>query len=258
MASLAMRLIIALLVCLSSLFSYCGSKEYNPVTGEKQYISLTENQEIALGLRSVPEMLAKYGGMYPKEKYQKYIDKVGFKVVRNSKVKDTPWKFEFYLLKDTKTVNAFALPGGQIFVTAGLFRLFTSENQLAAVLSHEIAHVVARHSSQHIAKAKLTRGVTDAVMVASGDARAAQISAIVGKLVNMQFNRDDEIEADRLGVYFMNDAGYNPVGMVELMQILEKLRRGVRQPEFFSTHPSPDNRIQRIKKAIKEKQSGIK
>jgi predicted Zn-dependent protease len=97
--------------------------------------------------------------------------------------------------------------------------------------------------------------MTGAVMVASGDARAAQISAIVGNLINMQFSREDEVEADRLGVYFMTDAGYDPEGMVELMQILEKLGRDSRMPEFFSTHPSPDNRIGRIREAIRENKS---
>lgn len=255
MTGVAARIVMGLIVSLMSLFSYCTSKEYNPVTGEQQYISLTPKQEIALGLNAVPKMLENYGGLHPSEKARKTLDRVGERLVARSAARDTPWQFAFHLLGDGETVNAFALPGGQVFVTAGLYRLFTTESQLAAVLAHEIAHVVARHSSQHIAKAKLTRGLSDAVMVASGDARAGQISAVVGKLVNMKFNRDDEIEADRFGVFFMMDAGYDPAGMVQLMEILEELARGNRMPAFFSTHPSPENRIGRIRAAVQERRA---
>jgi predicted Zn-dependent protease len=252
MTGLAMRLVMAAVVSIISLLSYCSSKEYNPVTGENQYISLTARQEIALGLQAVPQMMKQYGGLYPKQKYQEFVDRVGFRLVQSSRAKDTPWQFEFHLLNDPKTINAFALPGGQIFITTGLYTLFSSEDQLAAVLSHEIAHVVARHSSQRIAKASLTKGIADAVMVASGDARAGQISAIVGQMVSMKFSREDEIEADRLGVFFMTESGYDPRGMVQLMELLQSTGRGNRPPEFFSTHPSPENRIEKIQEAIRE------
>ena len=245
-----MRLIVGLIVMIFSLFSYCGSREYNPVTGEHQYIGLTARQEIALGLQSVPEMLKQYGGLHPDSRLQKHVDGVGLAVVNKSRAADPRWQFEFHLLNDPKTINAFALPGGQIFITTGLYKLFTTTDQLAGVLAHEIAHVVARHSSQRIAKSKLTNGLINAVMVGSGDATATQIAALAGELVNMRFSRKDEVEADRLGVYFMADAGFDPGGMVELMMILEETGRGARMPEFFSTHPSPDNRIEKIRQAI--------
>ena len=247
-----MRLIIGLIVCIFSLVSYCGSKEFNPVTGEKQYIALTTRQEIELGERALPEMLQEYGGLYPDQEVQNYIDKVGLKLIRNSSAKDTPWQFAFHLLNDPKTVNAFALPGGQIFVTSGLYKLLPAESQLAAVMAHEIAHVVARHSAEHIAKARLAQGLTDAVIVASGDATAGQISAVVGQLVTMKFSREDEVQADRLGVNFMADAGYDPKGMIQLMEILQKTQSGNRLPEFFSTHPNPENRIEKIQQAIED------
>ncbi len=249
-----MRLIIGLILCIFSLVSYCGSREFNPVTGEYQYIGLTERQEVALGLQAVPEMLNTYGGLYPDSKLQKHIDSIGFSLIQKSRAKDTPWQFEFHLLKDQKTINAFALPGGQIFITKGLYDLFSSEHQLAAVLAHEIAHVLARHSAQQIAKSKLTNGLIDAVTVVSGDAASGQISAVIGQLIHMNFSRKDEIQADRLGVFVMADAGYNPSGMVELIQLLEKTA-SVRIPEFFSTHPNPENRIEKIQAAIQEYRS---
>jgi predicted Zn-dependent protease len=249
-----MRIVIGLILCLFSLFSYCGSKEFNPVTGEHQYIGLTSRQEIELGLKAVPDMLTAYGGLRPDQELQDVVDATGFKLVNNSRAKDTPWQFKFHLLNDPKTVNAFALPGGQIFITDGLYDLFSSENQLAAVLAHEIAHVLARHSSQQIAKSKLTNGLIDAVIIVSGDASAGQVSAIVSQLVNMSFSRKDEVQADQLGVYVMADAGYDPAGMIQLMEILEKTA-GMRVPEFFSTHPNPENRIEKIQQAIDYYQS---
>ncbi len=253
MLNIVIRLIVALVVTIFSLFSYFGSKEYNPVTGEKQYVSLTQRQEIALGLQAVPEMIQKYGGLYPDQKHQNYIDKVGGKLISGGAAKDTEWKFEFHLLNEPNVVNAFALPGGQIFITTGLYKLFQKESQLAAVLGHEIGHVVARHSAQRIAKSKLTKGITDAVVVASGDARAGQIAAVVGQLVNMKYSRGDEVQADHLGVIFMSDGGYDPRGMIQVMQILGSLGSGSRAPEFFSTHPNPENRIGKIQNVIQEK-----
>lgn len=246
-----MRLIIGLIMMLFSLFSYCGSREYNPVTGDHQYIGLTARQEVALGVQAVPEMLKQFGGPHPDARHQARVDRVGMAVVEKSRADDPRWRFDFHLLNDAKTINAFALPGGQIFITAGLYRLFDREDQLAAVLAHEIAHVAARHSAQRIAKSKLTSGLLNAVMVGSGDATVTQITALAGELIHMKFSREDEVEADRLGVFFMTDAGFDPNGMVELMTLLEKSGGG-RMPEFFSTHPSPDNRIEKIRQAIAE------
>ncbi|RJP93743.1 MAG: M48 family peptidase [Desulfobacteraceae bacterium] len=247
-----MRLIVGLIMMIFSLFSYCGSREYNPVTGENQYIGLTARQEVALGLQAAPEMLKQYGGLHPDSRLQKKVDAVGLKIVNRSRAADPRWQFEFHLLKDAGTINAFALPGGQIFITSGLYNLFTTTDQLAAVLAHEIAHVSARHSSQRIAKSNLTNTMINAVMVGSGDATTTQIAALAGQLIHMSYSREDEVEADRLGVYFMTDAGFDPEGMVKLMMVLEESGRGARMPEFFSTHPNPDNRIEKIQQAIAE------
>ncbi len=248
----SMRLLIGIAVAIFSMFSYFGSKEYNPVTGENQYISLTPRQEIALGMRSAPEMIRQYGGLYPGQKHQDYIAKVGDKLVRGSSAKETPWQFEFHLLNDPKTVNAFALPGGQVFITTGLYSRFTTQGQLAAVLGHEITHVIARHSAQHIAKSELTQGLTGAVIVASGDQRAGQVAAVIGQLVNMKYGRNDELQSDQLGVRFMSEAGYDPRAMIRVMQILAESRGGAGPPEFFSTHPNPENRISKIQQAIQK------
>ncbi|MEM7117265.1 MAG: M48 family metalloprotease [Chloroflexota bacterium] len=244
------RILMALIVAAIALFSYYGSKEYNPITGEDQYIALTPSQEIALGLQAIPEMTQMHGGEYRNQDLQDYIDEVGFRIVDNSAARDTEWQFEFTLLHDPKTVNAFALPGGPMFITKALFDRLETEGQLAGVLGHEIGHVVARHSAQRIAKANLSQGLIEAVVVGSGDARSAQVAQMVGQMVNMKYGRDDELESDMLGVRFMVDAGYDPRALIDVMQILEDAAGGAAPPEFMSTHPNPGNRALQIERAI--------
>lgn len=245
------RLLVALAIAAFALFSFFGSREYNPVVGEEQYVSLTPRQEIALGLQALPSMLEEYGGLYPDEQLQAYVDEVGYRIVDNSAASDTEWEYEFYLLNDPNTINAFALPGGQVFITTALYERLSTEGQLAGILGHEIGHVVARHGAQRIAKQELTQGLIGAVAVASEDARAAQAAVVIGQLVNMQYGRDDELQSDVLGVRFMAQAGYDPRAMIDVMEILAEAG-GSGTPEFFSTHPNPDNRIARIEAAIEE------
>jgi predicted Zn-dependent protease len=170
-----------------------------------------------------------------------------------SAAKETSWQFDFHLLRDPRTINAFVLPGGQVFITKALLERLRTDGQLAGVLAHEIGHVIARHSAQRIAKQRLTEGLSGAVGVASGDYNAARMAAIVGQLVNMRYGRKDELESDRLGVRFMADAGYDPRAMVEVMKTLAEASSDGRAPEFFSTHPNPENRIQKIQQAIGER-----
>ena len=165
------------------------------------------------------------------------------RLVKSSSVNQTDYPFECHLLADQETINAFALPGGQVYVTEALFQRLETEGQLAGVLGHEIGHVVARHGAEHIAKQQLTQGLTGAAVVASYDpnnpnsAYAAQFAMLVGQLVTLKYGRDDELESDRLGVRFMSEAGYDPRAMLRVMQILEESSSGGRPPEFFSTHP---------------------
>lgn len=132
---------------------------------------------------------------------------------------------------------------------------------MAGVLGHEIAHVIARHSAEHIAKARLTDGLTGAAIIASYDpenpssAQLAQIAMVIGQLVNMKFGREDELESDFLGVCFINDTGYNPEELLTVMEILANSRQGPEPPEFFSTHPNPENRIERIQESIQNLKS---
>jgi predicted Zn-dependent protease len=252
------RLIIAVIMALVAIAGYYGSRSFNPVTQETQHVDISPEQEVALGLQAAPEMAQQFGGLHPDQQAQQLVDRICQELVGRTAAKDTAYEFECHVLGDERTINAFALPGGQVFITAALMGKLQTEGQLAGVLGHEIGHVVARHGAEHIAKAKLTQGLTGAAVIATYDPgnpasqRNAAVAALIGQLVNMRFGRKDELESDRLGVRFMAEAGYDPRAMVEVMRILEEAAGGGRQPEFFSTHPNPGNRIATIQAAIQE------
>ena len=253
-----LRLGIALAVAAFAIISFLGSKVYNPVTGQDQYISITQEQEIALGIQAAPEMAAQFGGLEPDEDYQTIVQYVGNYIVQNSKAAQSGYPFEFHVLADQQTVNAFALPGGQVFITRVLVDKLETEGQVASVLSHEIMHVLARHSAEQIAETQLAEGLTGALVLATYDPndpssmRTAQVALLISQLVQMKFSRDDEITSDTFGVDLMSQAGYDPNQMVAVMKILEASSSGA-PIEFFSTHPNPENRIGRIQAAIAEK-----
>ncbi len=250
------RLIIAAAIVAFSLFSYFSSKQDNPVTGETQYINITPEQEIALGLQAAPQMADEFGGLDESASDQAIVDEVGNRILQGSPAGNSPYEFDFHLLDDEQMINAFALPGGQVFITRALYDKLQTEGELAGVLGHEIGHVVGRHSAEQIAKTELTQGLTGAAVIAAYDpdnpasANSAQVAALIGQLINLKFGREDELEADYLGVCFINDSGYDPNELIGVMEILEASQTGDRPPEFFSTHPNPGNRIQRIQEAI--------
>ena len=244
-----MRFVIAIIIALVGVFSYYTTTSENPITGEKQHIRLTPEQEIALGRQLAPQMAAQLGGLSQSDK-RELVKRVGEKIVAQSSAARSPYKYSFYLLADRKTVNAFALPGGQVFVTEGLLSLLEREDELAGVLGHEVGHVLARHSAERLAKQQLTQSLIGAVAVGSGSYDTAQLAQIAGSLINMKYGREDELEADSLGLRLTREARYDPRAMISVMQKLEKASGGGRQPEFASTHPSPGNRIQRIKEQL--------
>ncbi|MFM2432812.1 MAG: hypothetical protein RLZZ511_4026 [Cyanobacteriota bacterium] len=256
--NLLIRVILGLVFVLGGLFSYWGNTDLNPVTGEKQRIGLTPRQEVVLGLESRSKMAAQHGGLFPDERLQAYIDAVGERVVSRSSASKSPYPFEFHLLRDAQTVNAFALPGGQIFITAALLGRMSNEAQLAAVFGHEVGHVVGRHGAEHLAKQQLGTALINGVGIAAsggedGGQGAAMMAQAASQLVNLRYGRKDESESDTLGLRFMVEAGYDPRGSLELMQILAQAGdKGQRPPEFLSSHPDPGNRLQDLAAMIKQ------
>ncbi len=248
------RLVLALVIALSSFAGYYFSSQKNEITGETQRVSLTKDQEISLGLQSAPQMIQQYGGESADPKETALVRQIGARLVQQSAARDSGYRFEFHVLADPNTINAFALPGGQVFITQALLRRLRTRGELAGVLGHEIGHVVARHGAEHLAKAKLTNGLVGAVAVGSESQAAAQMAQAVAASVNMKYGREDELESDTLGVRLMAEAGFDPRAMIGVMEVLgEASKGGARQPEFFSTHPNPENRIAKLQALIQQK-----
>ncbi|WP_240731374.1 M48 family metalloprotease [Hymenobacter radiodurans] len=241
---------------------YCN-RQTNPVTGEVQHVNMTTEQEIALGLQAAPQMAQQYGGLHPDQQASAAVKRIGAALVQSSKADQSPYKFDFHLLADEQTINAFALPGGQVFITAGLLKNMKTEGQVAGVLAHEIGHVIGRHSAEQLAKSQLTQGLAGAATIASYDPDSpgssigkAAVAAAIAKVVSLRFGREDELESDRLAVQYTADAGYDPRAMIQVMEILAQSGGQSRGPEFMSTHPDPGNRVGVLEKEITERFPG--
>ncbi len=246
---LKIRLFIGIAIVAFAYLKKCSQQETNPYTGKTQSISLSPEQEIAIGLQQAPSMAQQHGGLYPNQQAQDLVDRVGKKLVDNSIARKSNYKYEFHLLKDERAINAFALPGGQIFITYALFSKLKNEDQLAGVLGHEIGHVLGKHSNERITSANFWKLLT---MGASVGADLGQLANGIGQQTLLKNGRGDELESDDLGVKLMLDAGYNPESLIGVMQILKAAAGPNRTPEFQSTHPDPENRIAKIKEAIRK------
>ena len=243
------RLLIGIAIVAFAFIKKCNQQEVNPYTGRKQTITMSPDQEIAIGLQSAPQMAQQHGGLHPDAKAQALVDQVGNKLVQSSIARETPYKYEFHLLADQRTINAFALPGGQVFITYALLSKLQNEDQLAGVLGHEIGHVLGKHSAERIGESDFWRTVS------TGASVGADMGGLVGGIGQQTLltnGRDDELESDDLGVKFMLQAGYDPEEMIGVMQILKEAAGPNRTPEFQSTHPDPDNRIEKIQESIEK------
>lgn len=252
------RLLMGVVMLVMGLVTYYGYRQVNPVTGEVQHITLSQDQEVALGLQSAPKMADEFGGLDPDPEVQSDVEGVGQRIVSQSVAAKTPYQFRFRVLADAETVNAFALPGGPVFITRALLNRLENEAQLVGVLGHEVGHVVGRHSAEHMAKSQLAQTLVGAVGVATSDERgggqqAAYLAAFVAQMAQLKYGRKDELEADSLGVNLMSQAGYDPRALINVMEILARSSGGSRQPEFLSSHPDPGNRQERIREAIAQR-----
>lgn len=247
-----MMLIIGLAMAGFQVVKYMSNSQVNPVTGENQRISWTVDEEIQLGLQSAPQMAQQHGGLHSDQAAQDMVDRVGARLAASPWAKRSGYPYDFHLLADEQVVNAFALPGGQCFITAALFGQLQNEDQLAGVLGHEIGHVIHRHGAERTAKSNFIQGLIQSVMIgAGGDYSMAQVAQVVGQYANMKYGRDQELESDEWGIRLMMEAQYEPEQMIGVMDILEKASGGGgRTPEFQSTHPSPDNRREKIRETI--------
>jgi len=247
------RLTLLVLMATVGLSALAGCA-VNPVTGQRELVLISQDQEIAMGNEAAPEFEKEFGGRVPNETVQAYVSRVG---QRLAGVSDRPMPYT-YTLVSSKVPNAFALPGGNIFITAGLMKAMTNERQLAAVLGHETGHVAARHSVQQMQK---QMGAQLLVEIASragsgegGTGAAGDVAKIVSSMALLKYSRSDEYQADELGIKYAAQAGYNPWGMVELLQVLNSLhdKEPGRFDELFQTHPLSSNRIDRARTILTE------
>lgn len=247
-SSWKIRIFIGLAIVAFAFAQRCSNQEENPYTGRVQNINMSAHQEIAIGLQAAPEIAQQHGGLHPDQRMQAFVDAVGNRLVQSSIARETPYRYEFHLLADDRTINAFALPGGQVFITQALFSRL-NEAQLAGVLGHEIGHVIGRHSAERIAESNFWKTVS---MGASVGADMGEVVAGIGQNTLLTNGRGDELESDELGVLFMIQAGYDPEEMIHVMEILKEAAGPNRMPEFQSTHPDPENRIEKIRAAIEK------
>ena len=258
-SSLKTRLILAAIIAAFALLSYYGNPgDENKITGQKERVVFNdEADEIAMGLQAAPQMVQMHGGPSRDAEAQAVVTRVGQRLLNGldkmlaAEGRTNPYRghFKFTLLADPQTVNAFALPGGQIFITTALYRDLQTEGQLAGVLGHEIGHVIERHGNKRMAQHQLFQGLAAAGGVAGGDAQSAQMAQAVAQMVQMKYGRGDELESDKWGVRLTALAGYDPRSMIGVMEVLDRAG-GAGPPEFFSTHPKPANRVAYIERVI--------
>ncbi len=222
----------------------------NPSTGRNQLILLSSESVAAMGDEAKPQVIAEFGGEVASAELRAYVNRVGHSLAAHVEPEYADIEWEFMTL-NSDVINAFALPGGKVFITRGLLSKFSNEAQVAGVLGHEIGHVTARHIDERLSQtvaAQLGLAVLGAYsesdLVAAGGSLAAQ-----GVL--LKFGRDQESESDLQGLKYMTAAGYSPVGMRQVLDVLlEASRSGGSQPEFLSTHPHPETRIEDIDRLL--------
>ena len=240
--------------------SLLGGCARNPATGEMRLMMLPMAQEIAMGEEAAPQFIEEFGGRVTSPPLQAYVTEIGQRMAARTEGDFPNLQWEFILL-DSGVVNAFALPGGKVFITRGLAERLEDESELAGVLGHEIGHVTAQHANSRISKQLLLSGGLEAISAvlarSPADDRAADIGRatlpalqVGGQLMMLRFGRGEEIEADELGMRYMSRVGYDPSGQLRVMQLLSQLAGGEQGFDWFATHPEPAERARRIEQLL--------
>ncbi len=238
---------LGLILCL-----YAGCA-INPITGQEELMLYPEQKDIAIGRNLAPEVEKELGGRIASENMQRYIDSVGQRIARVSHRPDLEYHFAAL---EHESINALALPGGYVFLTKGMLQNLTTEAQLAGILAHETAHVIARDSMAALSRKQAVDLLLIAVATQDTPAGAMRAAQLTRLFLDLSYSREDEQEADLAGLDYMVRAGYDPHGMIETMQMLQKKQES-RPIEFFSTHPNPANRITYLRRRIQAKYSNL-
>jgi len=237
------------LVILGLILCLCAGCAVNPITGEDELMLYPEQKDIAIGRNLAPEVEKQMGGRIANENMQRYIDIIGQRIARVCHRPDLEYHFAAL---EHESINALALPGGYVYLTKGMLQNLTTEAQLAGILAHETAHVVARDTMAALSRQQ----AIDILLIAvgtqdtpAGAMRAAQLTRL---FLDLSYSREDEQQADLAGLDYMVRAGYDPHGMIETMQMLQE-KQETRPIEFFSTHPNPANRMKYLTQRIEAK-----
>jgi predicted Zn-dependent protease len=256
MACLILRVTFAGVFMVSAVGFGTGCQT-NAATGKTIYAPMSSSDQLKLGESAGPQLAQEFGGPVPDQELQAYVTQVGTKLAAQTEADypKLPWQFT---LLNSSVVNAFSLPGGKVYITRGLMEKMGNEAQLAGVLGHEIGHVTAQHVAQQIAQQQLFQwgGSAAGLAVGSAGSSTGMLGQLVmpalsfgGKLYMLKFSRTDESQADALGMRYMTKCGYNPLGQLQVMEILKSLDSGS-QIEMLQTHPLPATRIQAIQKLL--------
>lgn len=224
---------------LTLIFCLCTGCAVNPITGKEELMFFPQQHDIVIGRKYAPEVEKQMGGRIDNESLQNYIDDIGQRIAAVSHKPGL--EYHFVALRH-KSVNAIALPGGYIFITRGMLEKLETEAQLASILAHEITHVVARDTSNVMSNEIGISLLLSAVLSEKTPKGVVTAADLTRQILSLNYSREDEQVADLAGLDYMVRTGYNPHGMVETMQMLQK-QQEVMPIEFLSTHPSPENRI---------------
>ena len=257
---------LSVLLAAALLSAACGTNVVNPVSGKTERSAMDEQSEIAEGKKAHEEVMKEFGGPLANPKLQAYVNDLGQRLAKQSHRANLTWTFT---VLDSPDVNAFALPGGYVYVTRGIMAYMDSEADLAGVIGHEIGHVTARHGAQRATKqqragagvmAATVLGVlVEAVTGVQGAAQAAnQVSSGIAAGNIASYSREQELQADKLGAEYLSRVGYNPKNMVDVIGVLKDQERfaidnaraaGKKVPEggnWLASHPTNDQRLQQI------------
>ena len=232
----------------------------NPVTGDRDFMLVSSEQELAMGEQSYVPMQQSQGGVYDVDPVlTEYVSTVGMKVANQSGV-DLPYEF---VVLNNSVPNAWALPGGKIAINRGLLTEMNSEAELAAVLGHEVTHAAARHSAQQQSRGMLTQGLVVATTIAASDSGYGDLAALgagmAGQLTLMKYGRNAELESDKYGMRYMSRAGYDPQGAVTLQETFVRLSEGRQQDwlsGLFASHPPSQERVDANRRRAKNMPAG--
>ena len=245
---------------LTALLFFGCTADLVPATGEKRYLGFTWQQETEIGKQASQQVAALFG-LYRDPKLERYVTEVGNRALAASHLRrpGTPEEFRrtpvTFGVLDSPIINAMALPGGYIYVTRGMLAHLNNEDQLATVLGHEIGHVAARHAARQAWQQQLSQGLLlgGALLGQGVLGLPAQdilnLGSMAAQMIFLRYSREDELEADKLGVEYSSLAGYDPRDVIAFFQTLSRIqeKEGQGMPGFLSTHPDPGDRIQRIR-----------